>query len=592
MEQKGSGWSWHLLLMACLLIVTWGYTVAHPLDLTPRAYLPLVMHYKQALADFTAEPTSGIGSLTTAFSNNSSGSFSASLWDFGDGNTSTQFSPSHTYNSSGKFTVSLTVSGLGGTNTLARPDYITVYRPVQAEFQASQTSGVAPLTVNFTNTSIGDYTNSLWDFGDGGSSTRTNPTHTYTTAGEHTVTLTVNGPGGSDSHSQPINVSGYEVRALWVTRFDWTTFGQPADPDKIDEIVQNAAAAGFNAIYFQVRGAADAYYAPGLEPWAQRVSGGQLGQTPNPWWDPLDYLINAAHAQGIQLHAYINVYPVWDNCSTAPPNTTPTHFYYLLQDEHGATGDKPNGLQWDTSEDIHCSVYQRSSPASVFADNHFLDVAADLVTRYDIDGLHLDNIRYGGSNTSCDPVSEASYGASCFGYNGSINYAEWQRMQVNGTVWKFYNQVAPLKPGLWLSAAVWPIHIEKPEWGWGGTAQQGYYNYYQDSKAWIAGEYIDSISPMIYPSTYNCPDDSFWTQERWQTLAADFQADSGSRYIIPGIGAGYCNFDEIAARIEAARTIGVAGYAIFSYGGLNQKDYWDEFVAPGGPHVEPAPASP
>lgn len=374
-----------------------------------------------------------------------------------------------------------------------------------------------------------------------------------------------------------------EFRGLWVTRFDWTRSGRPADPAKIDEIVENAAFAGFNAIFFQVRGAADAYYTPGLEPWAQRVSGGTLGQPPSPLWDPLAYFIEKAHARGIQLHAYLNVHPVTDDCSNPPPQTTPRHLYYLLQDAHGTTDGKLNGVQWTTGDDPHCSVYLRASPASQFFDEHLLAVAADLVARYDIDGLHLDNVRYGGSVTSCDPVSEAAYGAPCFGFNGQTEYREWQRQQVNGTVRKLYEQVVvPSGRKLWLSAAVWPIYIDY--WGWGGS--QGYSNYYQDSKAWVSGGYIDSISPMIYPAVFNCPDNSFWTQERWQTLAADFQASSGGRYILPGIGAAYCSFDEISTRIEMARAVGTAGHALFSYSALLANNYFDDLAA--GPYATAA----
>ncbi len=141
----------------------------------------------------------------------------------------------------------------------------------------------------------------------------------------------------------------YEVRALWVTRFDWTSFGQPASRSKIDEIVANAAYAGFNTIYFQVRGTADAYYTPGLEPWAQRVSGGTLGSPPpDPTFDPLAYFVQKAHAANIQLHAYLNIYPVWD-CGSVPPATTPTHLYYQLQNAHGSSFGRNNGLQWSTS---------------------------------------------------------------------------------------------------------------------------------------------------------------------------------------------------------------------------------------------------
>lgn len=393
-----------------------------------------------------------------------------------------------------------------------------------------------------------------------------------------------------------------EFRGIWVTRFDWTSFGQPADPAKIDEIVQNVANAGFNVIFFQVRGIADAYYTPGLEPWSDRVSG-VYGQAPNPLWDPLARMIEKAHAAGVQVHAYMNVYPVWNGgsfCNNPPSaSVTPTPLYHLLLNTHGSTNGKPNGLQWTKTQDIldvYCGPYMLGTPASIFMDDHLVAVGQDLVTRYDIDGLHLDHIRYGGSNTSCDPVSEARFGADCF----SSGYAQWQRDQVSGTVRRFYEEVVPLKSGLWLSAAVWPIHELDPAWGFPGSPQQGNVTYYQDSKAWLASGTIDSISPMIYPgSAYNGCDGNgnyledpaptstdYWIRSRWQTLVADFQAAGNGRYIIPGIGTGYCSFAEIEARIQMARDAGTAGHALFSYSSLLANGYFDDLAA--GPYAETA----
>lgn len=360
-----------------------------------------------------------------------------------------------------------------------------------------------------------------------------------------------------------------EFRGLWVTRFDWNSNPTAA---KIDEIVNNASLAGFNVILFQVRGEADAFYNSNVEPWSRLLTG-TLGQ--NPGWDPLAYMVQSAHAKGIQVHAYLNIYPVWLGCSAPPDNTTPRHLYYQLRDYHGTTNGKLNGLQWNSGGQVVCSSYQRGTPASVFLDDHLMAVATDLVTRYDVDGLHLDHIRYDSASTSYDPVSQANY-------DSAYTYSEWQRRQVNGTVRKFYEQIVPLKPKLWLSAAVWPIYIDY--WGWGG--QEGYYDYYQDSKAWVSGDYIDSISPMIYPSLFHCPDDSFWTQSRWQLLVQNFQGDSNGHYIIPGIGTGYCTFDEIEARINMARQIGTAGHALFSYGQLLTKNYFDDLA--NGPYATPA----
>lgn len=397
-----------------------------------------------------------------------------------------------------------------------------------------------------------------------------------------------------------------EFRGVWVTRFDWTEPGTPAHPAKIDEMVETIADAGFNVIFFQVRGIADAYYQSSLEPWSDRVSG-VYGQPPNPLWDPLAYMVGKAHAAGIQVHAYMNVYPVWNGGSFCnnPPNAsvTPTPLYHLLLNEHLSTDDKPNGLVWHKSYELFCGGYLYGTPASPFLADHLVAVGQDLVTRYGIDGLHLDHVRYGGENTSCDPVSEDRYSehvefaTECFSDAG---YAQWQRDQVNGTVRRFYEEVVPLKPGLWLSAAVWPVHELDPAWGFPGAPQQGNLTYYQDSKAWLAGEYIDSISPMIYPgSKYNDCDEAgnyledpaltssdYWIRSRWQTLVEDFQAGSNGRYVIPGIGTGYCSFAEIEARIELARAAGTAGHALFSYGDLHKNGYFDDLAA--GPYAETA----
>ncbi len=229
-----------------------------------------------------------------------------------------------------------------------------------------------------------------------------------------------------------------EFRGIWVTRFEWAN--SSATPATIDAIVNDIADAGFNVIFFQVRGEADAFYNSSVEPWSQRLTG-TLGQ--NPGWDPLARMIQQAHARGIQVHAYINVYPVWLGCTPPPSGTNPLHLYYQLQTAHGTTNGKLNGLQWNTSDEVGCGSYLRASPASIFLDNHLMAVATDLVTNYDVDGLHLDHIRYDFNNVSCDPVSEGRYGTDCFGFNEQESYADWQRRQVNGTVQKFYEQIVP-----------------------------------------------------------------------------------------------------------------------------------------------------
>jgi PKD repeat protein len=156
--------------------------------------------YEPVNADFIASTHIGVAPLTVDFTNKSSGDFTSCDWDFGDGGTSNScLDPSNSYNQAGTYTVALTVSGPGGTDTLTRSNYITVYKPVNVDFSATPTSGVAPLTVDFSNLSSGDFDTCDWDFGDGGTSDSClNPSYTYVQTGTFTVTLTVSGLGGSD----------------------------------------------------------------------------------------------------------------------------------------------------------------------------------------------------------------------------------------------------------------------------------------------------------------------------------------------------------------------------------------------------------
>ncbi|MCP4257455.1 MAG: PKD domain-containing protein [Planctomycetes bacterium] len=154
------------------------------------------------IADFTATPRSGNSPLVVQFTGTSTGDITSRLWNFGDGTTSTQQNPSHTYGSAGTYTVSLTVTGLSGSNTKTMEDYIQVTLSVPApiaNFTAAPRSGSIPLVVQFTSTSTGEITSRLWNFGDGTTSTEKNPVHTYQKIGSYTVSLTVVGPGGSDT---------------------------------------------------------------------------------------------------------------------------------------------------------------------------------------------------------------------------------------------------------------------------------------------------------------------------------------------------------------------------------------------------------
>lgn len=162
------------------------------------AYAALTYGGNPPVAGFSGSPLSGCVPLTVDFTDESTGEIDTWEWNFGDGSAhSFVQNPSHQYTSTGDFTVSLTVTNAYGSDTETKTNYITVIGPPTADFSGSPTSGEVPLTVNFTNLSTGAASYS-WDFGDTGSSTQANPSHTYTETGNYTVTLTATNSCGSD----------------------------------------------------------------------------------------------------------------------------------------------------------------------------------------------------------------------------------------------------------------------------------------------------------------------------------------------------------------------------------------------------------
>ena len=192
-------------------------TVANAIDTVTDTHV--VSTYVPVQAAFYAAPLTGKSPLTVVFTDTSTGTITSWLWSFGDTVTSSLPSPTHTYELTGSFTVSLTVSGPYGSDTEVKTSYIAVNEPVVADFTAVPTEGVAPLQVQFTNLSTGDYATSLWHFGDGISSTQRSPTHTYTTTGTYTVTLTVSGSGGDDTETKAAYITvgqGQEERYVYL----------------------------------------------------------------------------------------------------------------------------------------------------------------------------------------------------------------------------------------------------------------------------------------------------------------------------------------------------------------------------------------
>jgi len=404
----------------------------------------------------------------------------------------------------------------------------------------------------------------------------------------------------------------HEWRAVWVSRYDWTTYQVSVAPEDITEIVESAVRGGFNSIIFQVRGSGDAYYAPGLEPWSARLTGTlckTLGQ--HPGFDPLAMLVSQAHAAGLSVHAWVNVYPAWlapassSREPVAPPGDIwpPAAFNRFTYSNAGAGDGSGYGLGWSWRvHDLDGTPmsllgvgtladpdYLWASPALSEWQDYVTDITTDIVARYDVDGVHLDNVRYPGSGYSLDPATLAACEAdpTCTDAAEEAWRAPFQRAQVTALVARITSEIHALRPDCIVSAAVWPVHVDR--WGWGNVGE-GYGDYYQDSQGWLAEGQIDATAPMLYwPALTNESG-----IERWSAALADHVSHANGGSVLAGIGvteAGVrVSFDEILARIETARALGAAGQALFSLRALKENDgglnYLDALRS--GPYATPA----
>jgi uncharacterized lipoprotein YddW (UPF0748 family) len=341
------------------------------------------------------------------------------------------------------------------------------------------------------------------------------------------------GDGGSDEGSdggatEPTLPD--EVRGIWITRYVWS------DEDDLRRVLDEVADAGFNAVFFQCRGTYDAYYESSFEPWAQRLSG-TLGRDPG--WDPLAVAIEVSHGRGMQLHAYINAVPLWQGASP-PVESSPRHALLEHPDWLVAGADgTPMALN---------SSYVYASLGHPAVRQRIADVAADIADHYDVDGVHLDYIRYPASDMSHDAVSEAAYADD----DGGLSYGDWQRARVVEAVQGVNDGVT-----IPVSAAVWGVY--ENDWGW-SSVSQGNVDYYQDSRAFTTTGAADAIMPMIYWPNTSTPGGRL----DFRTLIADHVAHNAPGAVVAGVG-NTITFEQLVDCIRTARDEGARGVVVFDY---------------------------
>jgi uncharacterized lipoprotein YddW (UPF0748 family) len=331
-----------------------------------------------------------------------------------------------------------------------------------------------------------------------------------------------------------------EFRGLWVAtvaNIDWPSrsgLSTAAQQAELIAILDLARTTGLNAVILQVRAKGDALFPSSLEPWSQSFSG---TQGVDPGWDPLSFAVTEAHARGLELHAWFNPFRAANLSDTL--KLTPQHFASRRPD---LTRAYCTQLWFDPAEDA--------------VQDQALSVIRDVVSRYGIDAVHLDDFFYPYPDTRCpglDFPDSAAYARYLTG-GGTLNRGDWRRNNVNRFVERLYTDVHALRNSV--RVGISPFGIWRPGNPTGVVGLDAYGSIYADSRHWLQQGWVDYFAPQLYWSMASTGQNfpallNWWTQQNtrqrhlWPGLAA-YRTGDGTSSAFAGT--------EVPAQIAEVRT--------------------------------------
>ena len=346
-----------------------------------------------------------------------------------------------------------------------------------------------------------------------------------------------------------------EFRGVWVAsvaNIDWpskrglTTAEQQAE---LIGLLDRAASLKLNAVIFQVRPAADALYQSSIEPWSEYLTGAQ-GRAPSPLWDPLAFAVREAHARNLELHAWFNPYRARHTDAKTPlarshiANTNPS-----LVKKYG-------GYLW-------------MDPGEKAVRERTLRVVLDVVRRYDIDGVHIDDYFYPYPETTRrgrkvpfpDDVSYRRYTRA----GGKLARDDWRRQNVDLLVEALHDGIHKVKP--WVRFGISPFGIWRPGYPSQVRGLDAYQELYADARKWLREGWLDYFTPQLYwPTTKTAQSYpvllQWWAEENAQgkhLWPGNFTSRAG------GVGASAFSVAELVEQIRVTRLQpGASGNVHFS----------------------------
>ncbi len=327
------------------------------------------------------------------------------------------------------------------------------------------------------------------------------------------------------------------VRAIWVTRWDYKT------PESIAAIMENSHRAGFNTVFFQVRGDGTTMYPSRLEPWSAQFDG------LDPGFDPLATACKEAHRRGLSLHAWVNVMPGW--FGKKPPkhtkqlyNARPEWFWY------DASGRR-QPLGW------YCSL----NPCYPEVRRYLVDVMHEIVSRYPVDGLHLDYLRFPNDPTDAYPggrvpdyprdprtVEMFRRATGRTPDSAPAQWSAWRAEQVTQLLREIRSMTLHTNPRISLTATV------------GADPDAALRNHFQDARRWIAEGLVDAVVPMNYDAD----------MKTYSTRLTSWTSNGSAVPVITGIMFDKRNERLVAHQVSRAAYVG-KHFAAFAYHSLFER---------------------
>lgn len=353
--------------------------------------------------------------------------------------------------------------------------------------------------------------------------------------------------------TQTVAQPKYEIRATWLTTLggmDWprhkatSAEGIRRQQQELCNILDRLKEANFNTVMMQTRLRGDLIYPSAIETFPEALTG-KSGK--NPGYDPLAFAIEECHKRGMELHAWIVTIPAGNNrqVKLLGKHSVVKKYRQICKQHDGAWFLDPGHPQ---------------------TTDYLSNIVREIVTKYDVDGIHFDYIRYPeNARRFPDRDTHRKYGKG-------KDLKQWRRENITNIVRRLYTEVKQVKP--WIKVSSSPVGKFKDTSRYSSLGWNAYETVYQDAQGWLKEGIHDALFPMMY-----------FKDNHFYPFVLDWKENDNGRWVVPGLGIYFLSpkekdwpLDEMSRQLYFTRQSGLTGHAFFRNKFLmdNVKGIWDE----------------